>query len=554
MSDASPAAPAAASAAGDEIVWLGLARKWWVMAVATLSIVMAEVAFAGLLFSNTLVRQGLDTDVYRYQWATGPYMVLLVVGALLSVRFAASYGSQRTFLAGAVLAGAGCVVAACAESLSAMVVARLLMSAKGLVLAVALSQMWLAFPRRKGLAMGMFNAATYGGVFIGAAVGGFLEFQTSWRTVYGVTGASFVLLAVLGHRALIRDRPAQPVPLSVNPLETALLAASLAGAVFAVLRGQYFGWFDSDLVAFVILAGALAFAGFLWVASTSNDPLVNLRLAGFRTLVLTLPVIAVFGGAVYGLLNTLPSYLQLRGYPSVVEGWIFFFPGVVILAACLASGVLYGRKTTVVALWAGLALNLAGGLWFLDADLYTPKATVSAMLCVWAAGAGLVFPTALRLTFAGQNAEAVRQLAGVKVALRFSVTVLMSFAVLIVVQRGADIGQDLLRQKVNRNNPAYAQVLERVEQHLTSRGSTPAVAAEQAASVIGGWVAHNAQITGQRAGRRFLLFFTALALVTALFIPLRPEASILAEDARDFASGWSDRARPRLGTQRRSAT
>jgi hypothetical protein len=225
---------------------------------------------------------------------------------------------------------------------------------------------------------------------------------------------------------------------------------------------------------------------------------------------------------------------------------------VVILVSCLASGFLYGRETTVVTLWIGLALNLAGGLWFLHADLYTSKVTVTAMLCVWAAGAGVVFPTALRLTLSGQNAQAVRQLAGVKVALRFSAAVLLSFAVLVVVQRGTDQSQDLLRQRVDRNNPAYPQVLERVQQHLTARGSPPAIAAEQAASVVGGWVAENAQASGQRAGRRFLLFATALVLLIALFIPMRPEETLLADDARDFAWGWTDRARPRSITQPRN--
>ncbi|MFO1204413.1 MAG: MFS transporter [Burkholderiales bacterium] len=554
MSEPPAATAAAPVAAGDEIVWLGLARKWWVMAVTTPSVVLAEVAVTALLLSNTLILQGLDTDMYRYQWATGPYLVLLILAPLLSVPLVASYGSQRTFLAGAVLAGAGFVVAALAESLYAMIAARLLMSAKGLVLAVALSQMWLAFPRRKGLAMAVVNAATYGGLFVGTAVGGFLEFQTSWRSIYGVAGVTFLVLAITGHRALVRDQPAQPVPLRLNPLEILLLTASIAVAVFVVLRGQYFGWFDSNLVAFSIAGGTLAFAGFVWTTLTSTDPLVNLRLAGFRTLALTLPVIALFAGAAVGMLITLPSYLQLRGYPSVVEGWILFFPGVAILSSCLASGFLYGRKTNLVALWAGLASSLAGGLWFLQADLYTAKATVSAMLCVWAAGAGLVFPTALRLTFSGQNAAAVRQLAGVKVALRSSATLLLAFTAVVIIQRGTDVGQDSLGQRVNRNNPAYAQVLERVEQHVVSRGSAPAIAKEQAAGVVGSWVAHNAQAVGQRAGRRFLLAANALALLIALFIPLRPEENLLADDARDFAWGWSDRAQPRSVTQSGNAS
>lgn len=539
---AAPSSPALA--AGDEIAWLGLARKWWVLAVCTPSVVLAEVAFAALLFSNTQILQGLDTDMYRYQWATGPYMVLLVVWALVSVRLAASYGSERVFLAGALMTGLGCVIASCAGSLAMIVIGRLFMSTKGLVLSVALSQMWLAFPRRKGLAMGVFNAATYGGVFIGAAFGGFLEFQTSWRTIYAVTGLAFVALAVAGNRALIRDRPAQPVPLVLNALETVLLAVALAGAVFLVFRGQYFGWFDSNLVAFSSVLGALALAGFLWVALTSRDPLVDLRLGNFATLAVILPLIALFGAVTYGMLNTLPSYLNLRGYPSVVEGWIFFIPGVAIVTSCLASGFVYGRKWTVIALWVGLGVNTAGALWFVGADLYTAKETIVAMLTVWAVGAGLVFPTALRLTFSGQNPAAVRQLAGVKMALRFVTTVLGSFAVVVFIQRGTDIGQDLLRQHVTRDNPAYAQVVRRVERHVASRGSPPGVAAEQAGSMVGEWVAYNAQMTGQRAGRRFLLMLTVLAFVLALFIRLRPEASILADDAHDIGWGWGHRGEP----------
>jgi MFS family permease len=533
--------------AGDEIAWLGVQRKWWVLAVATPSVALAEVAFTGLLFSNTQVLQSLDTDTYGYQWATGPYVMLLVIWALVSVRLAASYGSQRVFLAGAVMTGMGCIVASFAGSITAMVIGRLLMSAKGLVLSVALSQMWLAFPRRKGLAMGVFNAATYGGLFIGAAVGGFLEFQTSWRAIYGSTGLAFLALAVAGDRALIPDRPVQPVPLKLNGLELALLGVALAVAVFLVFRGQYFAWFDSNLIAFSTVVGAVAFAGFLWAALSSSDPLVNLRLGSFPTLVLTLPVIAIFGGVTLGMLNTVPSYLNLRGYPSVVEGWILFIPGLAIVLSCLASGFVYGRKWTVFALWAGLAVAMFGALWFFQADLYTAKETIVAMLIVWAVGAGLIFPTALRLTFSGQDPAAVRQLAGVKVALRFAATVIGSFAAILVIQRGADTGQDLLRQVVNRHNPAYPQVMQRIEQQVISRGSHPVIATEQAGSIVSEWVAHNANMTGQRAGRRYLLTLTAIALILALFIRLRPETSVLADDVHDIGWGWGEGTRSKTG-------
>jgi hypothetical protein len=138
----------------------------------------------------------------------------------------------------------------------------------------------------------------------------------------------------------------------------------------------------------------------------------------------------------------------------------------------------------------------------------------------------------------------VRQLAGVKVALRFAATVIGSFAATLIIQRGADTGQDLLREVVSRNNPAYAQVMRRVEQHVTSRGSHPVIAAEQAGSVVGEWVALNAQMTGQRAGRRYLLTLTGVAFVLALFIRLRPETSVLADDLHDIGWNWDEPARP----------
>ena len=50
-----------------------------------------------------VILQGIDTDVYGYQLATGPYIVFMVVGALLSVRFAQTYGSRHTYLVGALI-------------------------------------------------------------------------------------------------------------------------------------------------------------------------------------------------------------------------------------------------------------------------------------------------------------------------------------------------------------------------------------------------------------------------------------------------------------------
>jgi hypothetical protein len=333
-----------------------------------------------------------------------------------------------------------------------------------------------------------------------------------------------------------------------------LLATALAAATFLIFRGPYYGWLDSNLVAGVMAVGALATAGFVWASVSQRDPLVNLHLREFPTMALTLAVISIFSGAVVGMLNTLPSYLSLRGYPSTVSGWILLFPGLVMAFACLATGFLYGRGVAVAGLWTGLALSLVGGLWFLQADLYTSKQTIVAMLGLWSLGVGLVLPLALRLTFAGQTPDAVQRLAGVKVALRFAATVMGAFAAAVFIQRGTDTAQDHLRWGVTADNPAYRQTIVRIEQHVASRDSAPALAAEQAGSVVGGWLARDAQMLGMQAGRRYLILLTGLALLIALLIRSRPEVSILANDLRDLEWGYVHKARPREPLQPGAST
>lgn len=169
------------------------------------------------------------------------------------------------------------------------------------------------------------------------------------------------------------------------------------------------------------------------------------------------------------------------------------------------------------------------------------------MLNLWSLGVGLVLPLTLRLTFAGQTADAVQRLAGVKVALRFAATVLGALAASLFIQRGTDTAQDHLRWGVTANNPAYRQTLAHIEQQLMARGSPPALAAEQAGSMVSGWLARDAQMLGMQAGRRYLILLTALALLIALFIRFRSEVSILAGDLRDFNFKWGylRAARPR---------
>jgi len=491
---------------------------------------LTEIAFSGVIFATPALIQEIETDAYRYGWALGPYLVLLIVIAVYATRLQQQFGSRLVFVAGLLFLGSGALLAARAESLGDLVVARLLMSGKGMALAVALTQLWLAFPLRKGLALSFYGCSLYGGMAIGAGLGAFVAYDPSWRVAYMVCGTGGVIAAWVGWKVLIPDRPAARPELGWDVPGLLLLTICIAAGTFLSLWGQYYGWFSSPGVLVAVILTLVTAVLFIWREAVTPDPMVSLRFIPFRTLLLTLGVLGAYGAVLVGVIETIPTYFQLRGYQGPDVGALLLPCGIVFCVFVLAGGAFSSRRWTVHVLRTGLLLFTIGVLLLLRLDLYTSRWWTGSVLILWAAGAGLTLPTALVLTFAQQTPEWVQRLASIKVALRFLALIFGSNAVAMIAQRGADANFDRLRQEIAYGRPVVFQVHRQLAQHAVSVGQQVHAAETQASVVVAGWVRKNAAWLGYRDGILYLALLSGCGLFMSLLIRVRREPTIFDSD------------------------
>lgn len=545
---APPTSPAATGAAptapndgdispGDRPLVLGTARKWWLAAVSALACFCAELSFSGAIFGTPTIIQEIETDRYRYNWALGPFLVALVTAIVAAPRIQRSLGSRIPFVIGSSLLCAGSLLASVSTRLDVLIVARLLMAGKGVMLAVSLAQLWIVFPRRRGLTMALYSAATFGSIPITLSLGAFLAFNPSWRAVYALAGAGSGAAALLGWFVLLPDRPSDPPRGGWDVPGIALFATWLSCATFLILMGQYFGWWSDPLVSTVFVAMIVALALFVWRELTTERPAVDFRLRPARTLGLVLTALGLFSIVIIGILETLPGYFILRGDQGPQVGWVLLPCGIVFVAFVLVAGTIVGRAANLRTMRLGLAVLAAGTVLLTRIDLYTSRGWICAVLCVWAAGGGLALPTGLWLTFEGQTIDAVQRLATIKTALRFLALIFGSLAVGLISQRAGDAAFDDLRQSITWTRSAPFQVQADLERHVRSRGSQHEAASAQASAILADWVAVNAQIDGYRSSLRYLALVAACGFAASLGVASRHEAdspastNVLAGDA-----------------------
>lgn len=527
MTSAASAFPATVAT---EMGALNVQRKWWVAAVAALGCAVAEGSFSGILFANDAVIQAVGTDRYAIGWALGPYLVLLIVAVVVSPRLQRSVGSRLPFVIGMLLLGTGTAIAASAQSLEALVVARLLMSAKGVSISVALSQLWLVFPRRKGLAMALYGASMYGAIPLGLAVGAFFAYDPSWRAVYLACSVASFVAAAAGWLVLVPDWPGTACRASWDVPGIVLLTAWLGAAAFLALAGRYLSWTASVEVCIGFCVLVVGLVLFLWRELAVKEPLIQLRLRPARTLGLTLVALGIFGTVMVGVIETLPVYFVLRGYQGGQVGWMVLPAGLVFIVSMLAAGVAARPRAMVWILRIAFAWMTVSVMALEQMDLYTSREWTAVVLAIWAVGAGLILPPGLRLTFTGQSAVAVQQLASVKVAMRFLAVIFGSLLALLLAEQATDAANDDLRQRITWTRPAPAQVEATLRNHLASRGSHPAAAREQARAVVAGWVDANAQAIGHIACMRYLALLSGVGFVVTLLIVPSDNRGILAGD------------------------
>ena len=251
----------------------------------------------------------LEAQSYVY------YGYLLTLSAFLILAGAMSdlYGRRKLFLIGLVGFGVTSVLCGLAPDMDTLILFRLLQGASGAVLVPgSLAIITTTFTgEEQGRAFGFWAGASALTAILGPPLGGALVAYTSWRSVF-LINVPLVVVAVLATVRYMPESRDEHAERRFDWLGATLVALSLGGLTFGVIRGQTDNWSTAVGPASLIV-GALAFIGFLIVMRVSDHPLVPPHL--FKSRNFTVTNISTF--LIYGALYVSFQYLALYSIGTV---------------------------------------------------------------------------------------------------------------------------------------------------------------------------------------------------------------------------------------------
>ena len=276
------------------------------------------------------------------QWVVTAYTLTFGGFLLLGGKLADRIGRRRIFMAGATLFAVASLLGGIAGSLGLLIAARGLQGMGGALMspaALSLLTVIYAEGKERNKALGIWSTITAGGAALGLILGGLLTQYGSWRWVLFVN-VPVALLAVLAARKFVpesRDEQARgfDVPGAV------LVTGGLMALVFALVKGNGYGWSSGRTVGTLALAAVLL-AAFVVVQRNAENPLVPFRLFKSRTL-LGADIGALFVGAgIFAIFFFMILWMQVvNGYGPVKSGLAFLpMPFLIGISAGISSQLL----------------------------------------------------------------------------------------------------------------------------------------------------------------------------------------------------------------------
>jgi EmrB/QacA subfamily drug resistance transporter len=296
---------------------------------STLPLVLTLVAaqFVVMLDSSILnvalpsIATDLGLSPIGTAWVLNAYFLTFGGLLLISGRAADVFGRRRMFLLGAGVLVGGSVLGACASTDTVLIAARLVQGAGAAMLSPAAMSVILAGftgPARVRAMSGWGAASTVGGA-AGVTLGGVLTGFFGWQSVFFVTAAVAIVIAVAGWALLPSVKEA--AGRSFDAVGATLLTAGAVAVVFAVLSAPHSGVVSVQILGAAAVAVA-CLIGFGFVEQRAADPVlpmgvlrdarvsggivVNLlgggaRIACFVLVALLLQQVLEYGPALAGL-------------------------------------------------------------------------------------------------------------------------------------------------------------------------------------------------------------------------------------------------------------
>ena len=296
-------------------------------------------------------------------WVLTSYIVAAAIMTSPVGWLSARFGRKTFFITCLVGFTVASMLCGLAESLTQMVLFRLLQGMFGAAL-VPLSQATLLdlYPiEQRGSAMALWGMGVMVGPILGPTLGGYLTDVYDWRYVFYIN-VPIGIMAVAGLVVFLTDTKGNK-SLPFDWIGFMVLSLGIGALQMMLDRGEQKDWFGStEIVVEAVLAalGLYLFLVHVWLA---EKPFITPRI--FADMNFTSGFLVMFAVAMVLLSSSalLAPYLQtLAGYPIRQAGLLMAPRGIGTMVSMMVAGRLTGKMNPRLLMFFGIAL-LAGSLW-----------------------------------------------------------------------------------------------------------------------------------------------------------------------------------------------
>jgi MFS transporter, DHA2 family, multidrug resistance protein len=372
-------------------------REWIGLAVIALPCLLYSMDLTVLNVAVPQISADLKPSSSQLLWIIDIYG-FFVAGFLITMgTLGDRIGRRRLLLIGAVVFGAGSVLAAFSTSAEMLIVARALLGVAGATLAPStLSLIFNMFhdPQQRTFAIGVWIASYSAGAVIGPVVGGLLLEFFWWGSVFLLAVPVMVLLLVLGPLLLPEFR--NPDAGRLDLFSAALSLAAVLAVIYGLKQIAQDGVGMLPILA--VLAGLAIGALFVRRQRTLVDPMLDLSLFRIRSFTASLGAYALSIAVIFGAFVFILQYLQLvLGLSPLRAGFWMVPSGVAFIVGGMLTPLLIRRLRPGLVMAAGLALSGVGFVLLTQVDEDSGLWMVASALVIFSVGLAPVITLATDL-------------------------------------------------------------------------------------------------------------------------------------------------------------
>jgi len=491
----------------------------WLIAVSVMLATFMEVLDTSIAsVALPYIAGSLSATNDEATWVLTSYLVANAVILPASSWFSLKFGRKRFLITCIAIFTVSSFACGAATSLGMILLARAVQGAGGGALQ-PLSQAILLEtfpPEKRGAALAVFALGVVVAPVLGPTLGGYLTDTYSWRWAFYIN-IPIGILAILLIMRFVEDPPyiKNAKPGRIDAIGLGLLAVWLGALQIILDKGQEDDWFGATWIRWAAFILVVGFVGFLIRELTAKKPLVDLRVFRHRNFAIGSVLIALFGGAIYGLITLLPLFYQeLLGYTAYSAGWAVMPRGIGAIVAMPIIGFLTSKVDNRWIIVSGFAMFGFAGLWFGEANLSISQWSFLWPVVISGFGAGAIFVPLNAVAVAGLKNEEIGNASGLYNLFRNVGGSVGISVVNTVIARHEQLHQNELVRSLVPSSTNFQNQLQSLEQYLYTQGYSATEAMQKAYGLIG------RDLSAQSALWSYVDDFRYLALVCFACIPV----------------------------------